>query len=311
LGKKICGRCKGYFLGTPKAVGDFRFMDNTYKASNMGVWSVEVQAGQRFRFGQNWQKFIESMDDGRIATAMEGLRDMLGVTDLAGSSFLDIGSGSGLSSLAAMRLGARAVRSIDFDPQSVACTENLRHRYYPESEGWVVEEGSVLDEGRLKKLGTYDVVYSWGVLHHTGKMWQAMASVCSLVKPGGRLFIAIYNDEGEISRIWRQVKILYNRNGVARVTIFTTFFVWQLFRGLVVDLFVRHQNPLTRYGNYKATRGMSFTRDLSDWLGGYPYEVAKPEQVFEFFRSRGFELIKMKTVGRGLGNNEFVFARLA
>jgi 2-polyprenyl-6-hydroxyphenyl methylase/3-demethylubiquinone-9 3-methyltransferase len=275
----------------------------------MDSWTGEVAAGQRFRFGRNWQKFLEVLDGGRIAAAEKGLCEMLGVSDLYGTSFLDIGSGSGLSSLAAMRLGASRVHSLDFDPQSVACTRELQEHYYPGVANWVVERDSILNEKRTNELGSFDVVYSWGVLHHTGNMRQAMTNVCPLVKPGGRLFLAIYNDEGEISRLWRRVKILYNRTWVARYSIFAVFFAWQLVRGLAVDLIVKHRSPLVRYREYKATRGMSFTRDLADWLGGYPYEVAKPEEVLEFFSNRGFHLKKLKTLGRGHGNNEFVFTK--
>jgi 2-polyprenyl-6-hydroxyphenyl methylase/3-demethylubiquinone-9 3-methyltransferase len=54
---------------------------------------------------------------------------------------------------------------------------------------------------------------------------------------------------------------------------------------------------------------MSVWYDLVDWVGGYPFEVAKPEEVFDFYRKRGFELSRLKTSGGGLGCNEFVFIR--
>src|SRR5205807_740046 len=130
-----------------------------------------------------------------IAEAESSLKRMLEVESLAGRSFLDIGSGSGLFSLAARRLGAR-VRSFDYDPQSVACTRELRRRFYPDDADWQIEEGSVLDEGYVRALGTFDVVYSWGVLHHTGAMWRALAHAALPVAVGGKLFIAIYNDTG-------------------------------------------------------------------------------------------------------------------
>jgi hypothetical protein len=52
---------------------------------------------------------------------------------------------------------------------------------------------------------------------------------------------------------------------------------------------------------------MSRWHDLVDWVGGYPFEVAKPETVFEFFRGRGFELEWMLTCAGKPGCNQFVF----
>src|SRR5207244_3997415 len=167
----------------------------------------EVRSGQRFRFGRNWSSFLRRLNDARIAEAEENLKEFVG--QLAGKAFLDIGSGSGLSSLAARRLGA-TVTSFDFDSQSVACTEELRRRFFPGDRQWKVDQGSVLDQRYLGGLGQFDIVYSWGVLHHTGSMWQAMENLKPLVKPGGLLFVAVYSDCGEVSRWWLQRKRRYN-----------------------------------------------------------------------------------------------------
>src|SRR5882762_3573849 len=169
----------------------------------------EVTRRERFEFGQNWRRFLAVLDDQRIESAAGSLKRMLEVEGLQGRSFLDIGSGSGLFSLAARKLGAR-VHSFDYDPQSVACTEELRRRYFPDDRNWIVEEGSVLDQEYLACLGVFDVVYSWGVLHHTGAMWRALENVAPLVKERGQLFISIYNDQGGPSARWLRVKRTYN-----------------------------------------------------------------------------------------------------
>jgi SAM-dependent methyltransferase len=213
-----------------------------------------------------------------------------------------------LFSLAAMRLGARRVHSFDFDPDSVACTAELRRRYFPSADHWSIESGSALDAAYLERLGTWDLVYSWGVLHHTGDLWKALDLVAGRVAPGGRLFIAIYNDQGPLSRFWTRVKRTYNKGPLRRNVLFGAFGVWWVVRGAAVDL-VRRQNPVTRYRVYRNTRGMSVVHDWRDWLGGYPFEVATPEAVLDFCRARGFSLIKLKTCGGKLGCNEFVFER--
>jgi 2-polyprenyl-3-methyl-5-hydroxy-6-metoxy-1,4-benzoquinol methylase len=272
------------------------------------AFHVEVDAGQRFEFGKNWQRFLSVLDEDRIAEAERSLRQMLDVETLQGKTFLDIGSGSGLFSLAAMRLGAESVHSFDYDPQSVACTRELKRRYFPDDARWTVEPGNALDAQYLAALGQWDIVYSWGVLHHTGDLWRALDNVASLVKPGGLLFISIYNDQGGTSRRWTTVKRTYNTGTVGKWAMVGVFVPYFVARGAAADV-VHRTNPLRGYQEYKRTRGMSRVHDWFDWLGGYPFEVAKPEAVFAFYHDRGFELERLKTCGGGLGCNEFVLRK--
>ncbi len=269
----------------------------------------EIRSGQRFEFGANWALFLKLLNEDRIRMAEDSLRRMLGVESLTGKTFLDIGSGSGLFSLAARRLGAH-VRSFDFDPRSVACTRELRERFFANDSEWVVEEGSALDEGHLQGLGQFDIVYSWGVLHHTGDMWKAMANVSPLVADGGSLFISIYNDQGGKSRRWLLVKRAYNflPSGLRWLVWFPMLIkVWG---PETIRDFVRGK-PFNSWINYSkaGARGMSAFRDWIDWVGGLPFEVAKPEQIFNFYHARGFILELLKTCGGGLGCNEFVFTK--
>ncbi len=270
----------------------------------------EVLNGERFEFGKNWSRFLSQLSDKQIAVAEDSLRNMLEVEDLAGKQFLDIGSGSGLFSLAARRLGAR-VHSFDYDPHSVACTCELKRRYYPADAEWTIEEGSALNTDYLKSLGEFDVVYSWGVLHHTGQMRLALDNAQLPVKAGGKLFIAIYNDMGSQSVRWRWIKRTYNQlprflQAPFAALVSAPSEVKELLRSLLA---MRPQEYLRSWSCYGQSRGMNRWRDIVDWVGGYPYEVARPEQIFDFYRDKGFILTKLKCGGVGLGCNEFVFLK--
>ena len=272
----------------------------------------EIAAGERFEFGRNWSRFLELLDEARISTAEESLRDWLEVETLEGKSFVDIGSGSGLFSLAARRLGAR-VHSFDFDPQSVACTAELKRRYFAADNMWSVEEASALDPRYLATLGTFDIVYSWGVLHHTGRMWEALENVHPLVAEHGKLFIALYNDTGSQSARWRWIKRTYNSVPGFLKSPFAFIVsapeeLKALLRSLVT---LRPGQYVKSWTHYDERRGMSRWRDIIDWVGGYPYEVSTPDEVFEFFKARGYRLTKMNCGNVGLGCNQFVFVRNA
>ena len=278
----------------------------TEQESNMSL-NDTPQRETRFRFGRNWSYFLNHIDEPTIQRAEESLRVALETDDLQGRSFLDLGSGSGLFSLAARRLGAQ-VRSIDIDSESVQCTRELKRRFATEDSDWQIEHGSALDLDFLKRQAAVDVVYSWGVLHHTGQMWQAVENTIALVKPGGRYYIAIYNDQGGASRRWTRVKYLYNRLPSPLRPIILSFALARIWGPTTLRDTLRLK-PFHTWRTYHSARGMNAWRDFIDWVGGYPFEVAKPEEVLQFCRQRGMELMHLKTCGSGRGCNEFVFAK--
>jgi 2-polyprenyl-6-hydroxyphenyl methylase/3-demethylubiquinone-9 3-methyltransferase len=269
--------------------------------------SVEIAVGARFAFGRNWKRYSRGVTEDSIEQAEASLTNWLSVDRLNGSKFLDVGCGSGLFSLAARRLGA-TVHSFDYDPDSVQCTLELRHKWRGEDPAWTVEVGSVLDRSFIERLGKYDIVYSYGVLHHTGDLWRALDNVAIPVKPEGMLWLAVYNDQAWKSRVWRRIKRFYVSGFLGKLLVSTVFIPYWIARGGAADL-LRLRNPISRYRRRSDARGMWLITDWLDWLGGYPFEVATPEAVFDFYFGRGFTLTRLRTVGGRLGNNWWLFVR--
>jgi len=270
---------------------------------------LELEFEPRFAFGENWAQFLGALNEERIGAAQSALQEMLGLESFGGLRFLDIGSGSGLMSLAARRMGA-SVHSFDFDARSVACTRELQRRFFPGDAHWRVEHGSALDRDYLGRLGAFDIVYSWGVLHHTGAMWLALDNAARSVTPGGTLFIAIYNDQGGKSRVWWLIK----RGYVGLPRICRTPYSAMIRLVAVVASIVRHplrlrpRAALAPWLGERRERGMSAKYDWIDWIGGFPYEFASFETLQAYIESHGFTLVNARPT-TGWGCNQLVFRR--
>lgn len=269
--------------------------ENTYKSK------------KHFSFGKNWQNFISSLTEEKIGNARKLIVDFLGGEDaIRGKTFVDIGCGSGLFSHVAYKLGAARVVSVDVDEFSVACTQYLKEKQN-NPENWEIKQGSALDEKFIKSLGKFDIVYSWGVLHHTGDMYRAFDVIANLMHDQSELCIAIYGRNGSgwtgSPETWLKVKKVYNRSGKIGKKL--------LYFGYVVYFFAVNvrfkQNPWKKINSYKE-RGMEWSNDVIDWLGGYPYEFAWPKEIIGYFEKKGMSCKKIND-RNGIACNEYLFIR--
>lgn len=275
-----------------------------------------IKRERRFRFGKNWKSFVEKyLNENRVSKAIESLQQFVGCGDFENNTFLDIGCGSGLFSLAAAMLNAKSIYSFDYDQDSVDCCERLKNESALSNQ-WIVEQGSILDDHYVKSLDKFDIVYSWGVLHHTGDMWKAISNAASLVKDGGLLYIAIYNKadglaiypDGRLgsSKFWLNFKKFY----ISLPIFLQNTIDYILMFVLCIVYILTLNNPVKKIKAHSENfRGMSWRIDIKDWLGGYPYEYASVAEIFSFLKEKGFVLENLKC-NNGLLNNEFLFKKV-
>lgn len=266
---------------------------------------VKKNDEMRFEFGKNWSKFVRSkFSQERCEVAKRWLLDFSRKESFEGTNFLDIGCGSGIHSLAAWQAGATRVHSFDYDPNSVAATKMLWESAGRPSN-WKVEQGDVLSDDYIRSLGNWDFVYSWGVLHHTGAMWQAIQNAQSTVADGGTLYIALYSSDVQPQKeFWLEVKQRYNRSSPLGKRRLVWWYIWNF----MLNRQLKNVPELVkRMLQHKFQRGMDLFADIRDWLGGWPMEYAGDQETVDFLEQKfGFTLANLST---GEACSEFLFLR--
>ena len=250
----------------------------------------------RFGFGENWERYLkEHFSEERVQISKEHLLGFLKMNDLKEKTFLDIGCGSGLHSLAALNAGAEKIVSFDYDPHSVAATRLLK-KYAGDPENWEVKQGSILDKQFVTSIEPADIVYSWGVLHHTGDMWQAVKNTKTCMKNDSLLYIALYGDDLYFDlpkSYWVEIKKQYNLVGAIGRKKIELWYFWEFYLEKKIKNIPR---LIIQAREYKKSRGMDMYRDAVDWLGGWPFEFASVEEVTKFVSQQmGLELTNLTT----------------
>lgn len=262
----------------------------------------------RFPFGNNWKSYVEKVGQVEVQNAQESLADLIGTENIRGKTFLDIGCGSGIHSAAALKLGAKSVIAVDLDENSTNTTKEVLKSFSPE-ESWEVVNDSIFG---LEPSYKAEIVYSWGVLHHTGHLFASLEKILKLVATDGQLVISVYKKTPMCSQ-WKKIKSFFCRSGKATQFVLSLSFSAFYLLGVLLS----GRNPVKYVREYYKQRGQSWSTDIIDWIGGYPYESASPDEIIDFVTKRGFTLKKLRNAESpqayglfGTGCAEFIFKKL-
>lgn len=277
--------------------------------SVIGLNGLTMGREERFGFGRNWKNFVEkNLSDEHVQLSKDWLLEFLGLPDLRGRSMLDVGCGSGLHAYAAIKAGVERVVAFDYDPKSVEASR-LSHAHAGNPPNWEIRHGSVLDESFMRSLGTFDIVYSWGVLHHTGDVWRAIRNAAVPVRQGGLFYIALYSSDVQkppyTAEFWLDVKQQYLKSSWFGRRRWEWWYVYNLMLGRDLR---RLPEFFQRRATHRRDRGMDLMTDIRDWLGGWPMEFCKDDDVKRFCQEElALDLVNINA-GRD-ANTEFLFRR--
>lgn len=253
-----------------------------------------------FNFGKNWEEYsFKKLDHVRLEQAMNSILDLLTEEEIKAKSFLDVGCGTGIFSIAARKLGAYRVVGVDINPKCIEVAQKNSKYFLETTSQPEFRVASALDSEALENLGRFDIVYAWGSLHHTGNMDEAIRNTAKRVEQNGKFILAIYNRHFT-SPVWKFIKWFYNVvPGFIKTIMIYTF--WAII--LTAKSAVTKRNP------FKMERGMDFFYDVVDWVGGYPYEYATIQEIKDFVQTHGFKIIKTIPAKVPTGCNEFAFIK--
>jgi len=250
----------------------------------------------RFKFGENWSNYSSSVNLEKIELAKKDIIRLVG--DVSNKSVIDIGCGSGIHTVAFIQLGVKSIVSFDYDLKSVETTKKLVKKFCYKKSKYKVFQADILNIDSLSGLNKrkFDIVYSWGVLHHTGSMFEAIISTTKFLKDNGILVLGLYV-KTKLCNFWYYEKKIFNKYKFLQPLIKLPFLFF-----LIIGLSLKKRSsPYKIIHDYKKQRGMSIIFDVNDWLGGFPYESIDDNSLLNFLKLKGFKIVRKFNTNSRIG----------
>ena len=209
-----------------------------------------------------------------------------------GKKVLDAGSGSGMVSIAFAVMGA-SVTGVDITSK---CIENGRKR----AKAFGVECRFVQSDLTMLDLHEdFDIIYSWGVLHHTADAKASFFRLVEHLRPGGEIIIAVYLRTA-FSSFWNFSRVFYQSSpGFAKTA-------FRRSASVLLNGYDAVRKALMKKERYML-RGTSNEELVNDWFGVPHRTFHTYTEVYEWFREKGldYRLVNPAT-GRFKSTSNFV-----
>ena len=173
---------------TEKALDNSSLPADDYKRRTREQWGANpcgAHAAGNLEAGT--REYFDAIEDYRYNSDAPWLKDAVGFDHFQNKRLLEVGFGTGTDLLQFARAGA-VVTGVDITPRSI---EIARRRFdvYGQRGEFLIGDGENLsfpDE-------SFDVVYSFGVLHHTPDTQRAIREVHRVLRPGGKAIVMLYH----------------------------------------------------------------------------------------------------------------------
>ncbi|MFQ6107920.1 MAG: class I SAM-dependent methyltransferase [Candidatus Aminicenantales bacterium] len=212
--------------------------------------------------------------------------------EVLNKSVLDAGCGTGVFSIIFARMGALSVVGIDISKRSL-------ERAQRQADQLGLQNATFQKVNMLRLPFTdacFDIVWSWGSVHHTADPFGCLAELIRVLKPGGSLLVAVYRRTG--------LTFLHEtlRKGLIRLP--SKYWIpFSRFLSLVaapgISLFKKRD---------KSRKGEKLEQLLFDWFFVPIRHSYLPEEIKSFLVKRGLVIKKyLPFSGRFNSTSNFIF----
>lgn len=263
--------------------------------SRNGVIHFVEEESYTESFGLQWKTFSrEQLDTDQLRDSENRLRQETGLfpEQIAGKIILDAGCGMGRFLDIVSRDGAALAVGVDLSSAVDAAAANLSDR-----------DNALIIKGDIFHLpfrrGSFDVVFSIGVLHHTPSTERAFRALVPLIKPGGEIAISVYAATMKPGVGWaiamfrRRLFRVFTRRLPKRLMLWWSLYcvpvLWVIDK-IPVARWFRYLFPAVIYKSYPLKWSVLDTFDI------YATELEsrhRPKEVFRWFREAGLTNIDL------------------